>query len=141
MRKAFTIALVSVLLLSACAGSVDGPVIEGKWRSGGTDADVHGEVELEGNCLYLMHPDADERYPIVWPRGTSWDADESAVRLRDGTLVYPGDTISGGGGFPYASRLDDYTSAAGRELAGACVDNTHDEIAVFNSGENLEVQR
>lgn len=135
------VVIVSVLL-SACAGAVHGPVIEGKWRSGGTDALIEGILQFENGCLYVGHPDdPHERYPVVWPRGTSWHEGEAAVRLQGGALAYPADTISGGGGFHDASSLDPYTSAEGQALAQACVDNTYDEIAVFNSGESIEVRR
>lgn len=130
-----------VLALSACAGSVDGPVIEGSRSLGGSDALISGVLEYEGGCLYIEHPDADERYPIVWPLGTSWNEAESAVRLGDGTLVYVGDTVSGGGGFPSVSKLGGHTSSEGQELAQESIDNTYSEVAVFNTSEDIDVRR
>jgi len=63
--------LITALFVSACSGSVDGPLIEGSYRSGGTDALVSGSLVIESECLYLQQPGTDNRYPVVWPRGTS----------------------------------------------------------------------
>ncbi len=141
MFRAFALSTALILVLTACAGSVDGPVIEGSRRTDGTDALVEGTLQIEDGCLYLGHPDTDERYPVIWPNGTSWDEDESGVRLPDGTLVHEGNRVSGGGGYPYVFNLGRYTNSEGQELARECVDNTYDEIAVFNSSEDIEVQR
>ena len=55
-------AVVTLLVLSGCSGSVDGPVIEGNRRTGGTDAEVLGEVVIEGDCIYLRQTEIDTRY-------------------------------------------------------------------------------
>lgn len=138
--RLLAVAVFSLVLLSACAGSVDGPVIEGHRSMGGETALIEGTLQFEDGCLYLGQPGTDERYPVVWPHGTSWDEDESAVVLPGGTLAYAGDSVSGGGGIHDAGSLDS-SNAEGRALAEACVDNTYNEVAVFNSGENVEVRR
>ena len=132
--------LVALLVLAGCAGTdggVDGPVIEGAARNGGTAAIVSGTVVLERDCIYLDGPH--DRYPVVWPPGTSWRTDEEAVELPDGTLVRAGDRISGAGGFHQGTRLETYTNAEGVTVARRCVDNTHGNVAVFNSSDDIEV--
>ena len=124
MRKTsslFLAATAALLLVSGCSGRVDGPVIEGNRSTGGTDAEVLGVVVIEQDCIFLGQ--ADTRYPVVWPHGTSWDSAEAAIRLPDGTLVYEGDQVYGGGGYHTEANLADFTVAAGVELALRCVDN------------------
>lgn len=132
--------LFALLVVSGCSGSVDGPVIEGDRRTGGTDALVVGELVVEPGCLYLYQPDDGDRFPVIWPHRTSWDADQSAVVLPGGVLVHEGDSLSGGGGY-HKDNLDRFTVPEGVELALACVDNEFGEIAVFNSPGPLDVQR
>lgn len=135
------VAVATLLVVSGCSGSVDGPVIEGSRRTGGTDAEVLGVVVIEGDCIYLRQDEIDTRYPVVWPHGTSWNRAESAIKLPDGTLVYDGDQVYGGGGYHHEGNLDQYTVAAGVELALRCVDNQFGEVAVFNAGGDIDVER
>lgn len=138
--KRRTVALLVLGLVAAgCSGGVDGPVIEGNRSAGGTDAEVFGEVVIEGRCLYLFMADADTRFPVVWPNGTRWDADESLVVLPSGTVVHEGDRVSGGGGYHGSATLGRYTVEAGVALAESCVDNQYGEVAVFNSNGDIEV--
>ncbi len=142
MRRSLSLVGATVaafFLLSGCSGSVDGPVIEGNRSSGGSDAEVFGIVVVEGGCIYLRQDGIDTRYPVVWPHGTSWSSAESAIKLPDGSLVYDGDQVYGGGGYPTEGNLDQYTVAEGVELALRCVDNQYGEIAVFNSGADIDV--
>ncbi len=132
--------LIALLVMSGCSGSVDGPVLEGNRRTAGTDAEVLGELVIEADCLYLCWPDSGVRYPVVWPHGTGWDSEQSTVMLPGGTLVYEGDSVSGGGGY-HSDNLDEYTVPEGVELARACVDNQYGEVAVFNSQGAIDVQR
>ena len=144
MRKRLrllVVAAATLLVVSGCSGSVDGPVIEGNRRSGGTDAEVLGVVVIEGDCIYLRQADVDTRYPVVWPHGTSWNRPESAIKLPNGTLVYDGDQVYGGGGYYHEGNLDEYAVAEGIELALRCVDNQYGEVAVFNSGGDIDVER
>ena len=132
-------AIFMLLVLTACSGSVDGPVVEGNRRTGGENAAIFGELVVEGECLYLAWPESDTRFPVIWPHGTSWDADRSAVVLRGGTLIRKGDQVSGGGGY-HSDNLSTFTVPDGVDLLTACVDNKYREIAVFNSSGSLEVQ-
>ena len=119
--------------------SVDGPVVsyDAPWLSfgsSGLDALLGGELEITDGCVYLSGN------PVRWPDGTSWDEDESAVRLSDGTLVREGDSVSGGGGSfggpEDAGFFED--SATARALADCR--EAGDEVAIFNGKEDLEVQ-
>ena len=135
------VALLAMLSITGCSGAVHGPVIEGNRRNGGTDAEVSGVVVIESDCLYLQMPGTDVRYPIVWPHGTLWNHQESAIELSDGTLVYEGDEVRGAGGYHYLERLSEFTVTEGVELAVACADNQYGEIAVFNSNDHIDTQR
>lgn len=136
MRKAagyIAYALAALLVVAGCSGTsggVDGPVIQGNDRDGGNDGGLSGTVVIEGDCIYLQGPV--ERFPIVWPYGTSWRSEEEAIELPDATLVFEGDHISGGGGWRKGGALDEYTLADGAELAARCVDNQYGEVVVFN---------
>jgi len=77
---------VILSVVSGCSGGVDGPVIEGNQRNGGTDAEVLGEVVIEAEWLYLSWTESETRFPVIWPRGTARDLEQSAVVLPGGTL-------------------------------------------------------
>lgn len=144
MRRALSlvaVAVAAIFLVSGCSGSVDGPVIEGNRSTGGTDAEVRGVVVIEGDCIFLSQAETATRYPVVWPKGTSWSSAESAIELPDGTLVQAEDQVYGGGGYYTEANLDDYTVAEGVDLALRCVDNEYGEVAVFNSGGGIDVER
>lgn len=134
------VAVAAVFLVSGCSGGVDGPVIEGNRSTGGTDAEVLGVVVIEGDCIFLSQ-EAAIRYPVVWPHGTSWNGAESAIELPNGMLVHAGDRVYGGGGYYTEANLDGYTVAEGVELALRCVDNEYGEVAVFNSGADIDVEQ
>ena len=133
--------LVILFVVSSCSGGVDGPVVEGNQRSGGTDAEVFGELVIEGGCLYLSWTEPETRFPVIWPYGTAWDPEQSAVVLSGGALVHEGDEVYGGGGYYKEENLSEFTSREGVDLALSCVDNTYGEVAVFNSGDTVEVRR
>ncbi len=134
--------LATLLVVAGCSGSsggVDGPVIQGADRNWGTDGAPSGTIVIEGDCIYLHGPV--ERYPIVWPNGTSWRSEEAAVELPDATLVRNGDHISGSGGWHKGRTLDEYTVPDGVQLALSCVDNHYGEVVVFNpsSYDDIEI--
>jgi len=133
--------LVIPFVVSGCSGGVDGPAIGGNQRNGGTTAEVFGEVVIEAECLYLSRTEPETRFPVIWPHGTAWDSEQSAVVLPGGTLVHEGDEVYGGGGYHHEKNLSVFTSQEGVDLALSCVDNTYGEVAVFNSGDTVEVRR
>lgn len=134
-----TVALMLAIGLSTsgCATGVDGPVVAGKRLSFGTDTIVAGTIAIEGDCLYLLQTGIG-RYPVIWPPGTSWDGDKSAVVLPDGTPVGRGEHVEGTGGY-HTDNLSTYTSPQGVERVTSCVDNEYGEVAVFNSIGEIEV--
>ncbi|TDD66429.1 hypothetical protein E1262_22005 [Jiangella aurantiaca] len=94
-----TVAVVAAsAAVAACGdttGAVDGPVLtSGSAAYGGYDAQVFGEVVLDGDCMLL-----DGRLPVVWPGGTTWQADPGTVALPGGTRVEPGRAVNGSGGY------------------------------------------
>ena len=113
--------LVVLFVVSGCSGGVDSPVIEGE-------------------CLYLSWPEPEIRFPVIWPHSTAWDSGQSAVVLSGGALVHEGDEVYGGGGYHHEENLSEFTSEEGVDLALTCVDNTYGDVAVFNSGDTVEVR-
>lgn len=134
-----SVAFAVVFVLSACSGGVVGPVVEGDRRSGGMDAVVFGTLVVEESCAYLTLTGPETRYPVIWPHGTDWNSEVSAVVLPDGTLVHAGDEVSGGGGY-HSSDLGGFTSQDGVDLVRSCIDNEYGEVAVFNSSSEIEVR-
>lgn len=74
---------------------------------------------------------------LIWPYGTTWDAEAQAVRLSDGQVVALGDGVSGGGGYPYLSDLG--TESA--EPLADCPTNNYEEVAMFNAEEQITVTK
>ena len=99
----------------------------------GLDAGIRGVLQLEGDCLYVLRVEGDERYPVVWPAESSWNDEQHAVITPNGDRIEIGAEIDGGGGYFYASELEPLVGPEGAELAMRCVDNTYDEVAVVNN--------
>ena len=120
--------------------SVDGPVVsyDAPWVSfgaSGLDALIGGELELTGACVYLSGS------PVRWPDGTSWNEEEAAVELADGTLVREGDSVSGGGGsFGGPEDADFFEDSATARALADCRE-PGDEVSIFNGTEDLELRR
>jgi len=141
--KGALITFVVAVALAACGSSstdaVDGPVLRHPASSGGGDgmaAEVRGVLELEGDCLYVALDEVGERYPIVWPAGTRWDADTQTIVTPDGESLSAGDEVYGGGGYLYVDDVDRLAGADAAALARRCVDNTYGEIAVVNNSDS-----
>jgi hypothetical protein len=108
-----------------------GPLlVSGPGDGSGDAAIVAGEVTFEDGCLLLG------RMPVVWPEGTTWDADTPAVVLPNGDAVAMGDEVTGGGGYHYADTIAEGVGARGAELAAECAGPTN-EVAVFNAGSEV----
>jgi hypothetical protein len=100
------------------------------------DAVVSGVLELEGECLYVARDELGERYPVLWPSGTRWDADAQAVVTPSGETLVAGDEVDGGGGYLYIGDIERLAGADAAELAQRCLDNTYGEIAVVNNSDS-----
>lgn len=142
-RRLAAASLLVLALVAGCADDGSGDVASGSNGSGpvvahpdrgdgsGTDALIEGPLTLSGGCLLVGD------FPVIWPYGTTWDAQAQAVRLSDGQVVALGDRVSGGGGYPYLSDLG--TESA--EPLAACPTNKYGEVAMFNAGEQITVTK
>lgn len=136
------VALVPLLALLAACGdgaaggpgsgsSVSGPVVAHteKGDGSGSAAQIVGPLTLSDGCLLVGE------FPVVWPYGTTWDAEDQAVQLPDNQVVALGVRVSGGGGYPY---LSDLGPQFARPLAD-CPLNEYEEVAMFNSQGEITV--
>lgn len=127
------------LAVSGCTTTdptgVDGPIMHHIAPPSGDDedAEIRGLIEISEGCVYVALDEVSERYPVVWPRGTSWDSDIQAVVLPSGELLAAGDAVYGGGGYRYVDDIEQVVGPEAAALAEACVDNTYGEIAVVNN--------
>ncbi|MCB0969203.1 MAG: META domain-containing protein, partial [Ilumatobacter sp.] len=94
----------------ARGGGLDGPVMYAALVEGEQDqmtAEIIGTLELDGDCLYTAFEG--NRYPVLWPYGTTWDEDTSTVVLPDGTAFAIGGEVYGRGGYLYPDTIDGLT--------------------------------
>ena len=115
--------------------AVDGPVLRHPQRSErdeGLAAEIRGELQVEGECLYVA-PGEGDRYPILWPAGTAWHHQSRSVISPTGTSIPVGTTIAGGGGYLYVVDVERLAGEWAALAAERCVDNTYGEIAVVNN--------
>lgn len=113
-------------------GGMDGPVMYAARRDAGDymAAEIIGTLELDGDCLYTTFEG--NRYPVLWPYGTTWDDDSSSVVLPDGTTIALGGEVYGGGGYLYADTIGGYTgNETVLERAEQCAEDPYFEIAVM----------
>ncbi|MFK7919688.1 MAG: hypothetical protein AB8G14_16555 [Ilumatobacter sp.] len=114
----------------------DGPVIsyaEPADSREGMEAEIRGVLELDQGCLYIDSLEADERYPVLWPAGTSWNASDASVRLVSGASVGLGEEVSGVGGYLPADTLAAVARSEAAQALTECVDNEFGEVAVVNN--------
>ncbi|MCB0968575.1 MAG: META domain-containing protein [Ilumatobacter sp.] len=114
-------------------GGVDGPVMYAARRDGGDvmAAEIIGTLELDGECLYTVFDGI--RYPVLWPYGTTWNAEAKSVVLPDGSTLAMGDEVYGGGGYLYADTIGGFTSDDAIERAALCAEDPYGEIAVLQT--------
>jgi hypothetical protein len=141
--KGAFITLVVAGALAACgwssADAVDGPIMRHPRSSGSSDqndAGIGGVLELDADCLYVALDEVGERYPIVWPEGTRWDADTQTIVTPDGETLSAGDEVYGSGGYLDVDDIDRLAGADAAALARRCVDNTYGEVAVVNNSDS-----
>lgn len=113
---------------------VDGPLMYAAARSDRDDAMaalIIGTLELDGDCLYTTFDG--NRYPVLWPHGTTWDETTSSVVLANGTSLALGTELDGGGGY---MNIDVFSDVVDNndvvELARRCAEEPSFEIAVMN---------
>ena len=121
---------------------IDAPVLasplppwEGTWDQ--LEARIEGDLVFDesSGCLYLET--GDNRYPVVWPAGASWQADPPAVKLQ-GRLFEPGKSVYGEGGIIKTDQVRDLAGLAVGDKASGCA-RPNDDIAVFNAGSEVGV--
>lgn len=93
------------------------------------EALITGVVTLSRGCLLV------DDFPVVWPHGTTWTTSGDGVRLADGDLVWVGERVKGAGG--YLKWADLRTEL--RVPLAECPVNEFEEVAVFNAGEQVDV--
>jgi hypothetical protein len=115
--------------------TVDGPVLRHRppFSDEGLAAEIRGMLELDGGCLYVTLADIGERYPLVWPAETSWDAVAQSVVLVDGTVLDMGTQVLGGGGFFDVVTVDRLLGSEAASVVERCLDNRYGEIAFVNN--------
>lgn len=99
------------------------------------DAIVTGvvEVDLELGCVWLSDTQGG-RYPVIWPVGTTATVDPFQITLPDGSVLGPGDRVTGGGGYVPADTATQGIDA----FPGECVQTG--DAAAFNSDSPIEVE-
>ena len=102
------------------------------YEADGMSAEVLGLLQLEGACLYLV-ADHGERFPVLWPAGTSWDSNGQAVLPPEGASMPIGSAVYGGGGYLAITDVERLAGPDAAALAARCVDNTYGEIAIVNN--------
>lgn len=119
---------------SDSGAGVDGPLMYAAARSYRDDAMaalIIGTLELDGDCLYTTFDG--NRYPVLWPHGTTWDETTSSVVLANGTSLALGTELDGGGGY---MNIDVFSDVVDNddvvELARRCAEEPSFEIAVMN---------
>ena len=117
--------------------AVAGPVMRYPMRSNdkiGMAALIRGVLQIQGMCLYIAAIDVvGERYPVLWPGGTTWDEQNNSVIPAVGAPIPIGSRVEGSGGFLYVSDVERFAGRDASARASSCVDNTYGEIAVFNN--------
>ncbi len=123
----------------ATTTALDGPVMrypEPASRDDREDAEVRGRLQLDGDCLYVALDELKERYPVVWPAGTTWDADNESVISPSGSGMPVGSDVYGGGGYYYVDDVGRLLGDEAQARAARCVDNAYGEIAFVNNADD-----
>lgn len=102
----------------------------------GEDAEVRGRLELDNDCLYVALDEVAERYPLVWPAGTVWDADSESVISPSGARMPVGSDVFGAGGYHYVDDVGRALGADAEERAARCVDNRYGEVAFVSNSDD-----
>jgi hypothetical protein len=150
-----TVAVALLLVMAACSDSsststrpviatssttaeearaIDGPVMryqDSSSTSAALATLLDGVLQLEGSCLYLVQESRDQRFPIVWPADTRWDAQNQSVVTPDGIVMPMGKPVEGRGGYFFLSDVNLLVGAAASNLARQCLDN--DQTVVFQN--------
>jgi hypothetical protein len=92
------------------------------------------EIDQETGCVWLSDPSG-ARYPVIWPVGTTAQANPPGIVLTGSQVVVTGDRVEGGGGYVDAAAS---TDGLGLEpFPAACVQVG--DAASFNPGSPITV--
>jgi hypothetical protein len=120
----------------AAESPIDGLVIRYPVSSNsdyGMAAEIRGVLVRDGQCLYVEETGIGERFPILWPAGTTWEESTQSVMPPSGPPIPVGANVRGSGGYLKVSEVERLASPEASVAAGSCVDNQHGEIAVVNN--------
>ncbi len=101
--------------------------------SGDVDTLVDGVLQLEGDCLYMVQAALAQRYPILWPAATRWDAANQSVVSPAGSVMPIGTAVQGRGGYFYLSDVHLLGGTAASNRAASCVDNSYQQVVVVKN--------
>ena len=116
--------------------ALDGPVmrfLQTTSPSGNVDTLVDGVLQLEGDCLFLTQEALAQRFPVLWPAGTRWDATNQSVVSPAGAVMPIGAAVLGRGGYFYLSDVQLLGGTAASNLAASCVDNAYNQVVVVKN--------
>jgi hypothetical protein len=99
----------------------------------GMSAEIRGVLELDGDCLYIALDEVGERYPILWPSGTEWDAEGRSVVTPRGESLPVGAEVLGGGGYLSIDDVERLAGSDAADVARGCVGDAFGEIAIVNN--------
>ncbi|MEL0000033.1 MAG: hypothetical protein VW623_07975 [Acidimicrobiaceae bacterium] len=115
-------------------GTIDGPVMRHlpPFDAASDAAEILGTLVLEDACLLLVSLQG-SRFPIVWPAGTTWDAEGQAVVLHSDARVEIGSDIEGTGGYADTEQVVRWLGDEVAELAERCVESEVDEVVYLEN--------
>jgi hypothetical protein len=118
------------------ARAINGPVMryqDTSAASGDLSRFLQGVLQFDHDCLYLAPKGLEDRFPILWPAETRWDAPNQSVVSPAGDVMRVGDLVEGRGGYFYLSDINLLAGAAARDMASRCTDNFSREIVVVEN--------
>ncbi|HEY0520314.1 MAG TPA: hypothetical protein VGC84_12545 [Ilumatobacteraceae bacterium] len=118
------------------ARAIDGPVMryqDTSAASGDLLNSLEGALQFDHDCLYLAPEGLQDRFPILWPAETRWDAANRSVVSPAGNVMRVGDRLEGRGGYFYLSDINLLAGGAARNMASRCTDNVSGQIIVVQN--------
>jgi len=116
------------------ARAIDGPVMryqDASSTSGALATLLDGVLQIEGDCRYLVQDSRAQKFPVVWPAGTRWDAPNQSVISPAGVVMAMGSRVEGRGGYFFLSDVNLLAGPAASNFAVHCLDS--DQIVVFQN--------
>jgi len=108
--------------------------------TGGLATLLQGVLEVDSGCLYLVEDAINQRFPILWPAGTHWDATTQTVVSPAGAVMKMGAAVQGRGGYFFLSDVNHLAGAAAWNMAAKCVESVGQIAVVDNSAAAIRPQ-